>query len=464
MSDGGASVGRVSEGDLNLGAERARWQADGLGPVARLLVERDHAVFLRQSLSTPCLSAIRRAEGIWVEDADGRRFMDFHGNSAHHVGYAHPHVLAAIHRQLDELSFAPRRFTCEPAVALAERLLRLAPPDFGKVLFVPGGSEAIEVALKLARVATGRFRTLSFWDSFHGAGFGAASVGGEAMFRSHRLGPLLPGSEHVPPFACFRCPYGFPSRSGAPDLATCRMACAAAAVYALGRESGVAALVAEPIRAVPYLPPPGFWPQVATAARDAGALVIFDEIPTGLGKTGRFFAFEHAGVTPDIVVLGKALGGGVLPIAAVLVRGDLDVAPELALGHYTHEKNPVLATAALATLDVIENESLVEKAADLGRHALDRLNALATTRPFIGEVRGIGLLIGIELVTPDGAPASRLAERTLYAALARGLGFKVTMEGVLTLSPPLIIRRSDLDRAIDILAASLDAAAAGGDE
>ncbi len=453
----------ASEGDVNLGSERARWQETSLGEAGRRLVERDAAVFVRQSLSSPCLAAIRRAEGIWIEDADGRRYMDFHGNSAHHVGYAHPHVIAAIHSQLDALSFAPRRFTCEPAVALAERLLRLAPGGFGKVLFAPGGSEAIEIALKLARVATGRHRTLSFWDSFHGAGFGAASVGGEAPFRAGRLGPLLPGDAHVPPFACFRCPFGFPAPSNAPDLERCRMACAATAEYTLARETDIAAVVAEPIRAVPYLPPPGFWPRVGAAARAAGALIVFDEIPTGLGKTGRLFACEHTGVTPDILVLGKALGGGVLPLAAVLVRTELDVAPELALGHYTHEKNPVLAAAALATLDVIENEGLVENAAALGEYALARLQEIAASRRCIGEVRGQGLIIGIELVTADGAPAARMAERVLYQALARGLSFKLTMQSVLTLSPPLIIRRDELDQALAILSESLDAAVAEGD-
>ncbi|SUS04338.1 Aspartate aminotransferase family protein [uncultured Defluviicoccus sp.] len=458
------SAGLVaSEGDVNLGSERARWQETSLGEAGRWLVERDAAVFVRQSLSSPCLAAIRRAEGIWIEDADGRRYMDFHGNSAHHVGYAHPHVIAAIHRQLDALSFAPRRFTCEPAVALAERLLRLAPGGFGKVLFAPGGSEAIEIALKLARVATGRHRTLSFWDSFHGAGFGAASVGGEALFRAGRLGPLVPGDAHVPPFACFRCPFGFPSPSGAPELERCRMACAATAEYTLAREADIAALVAEPIRAVPYLPPPGFWPRVGAAARAAGALIVFDEIPTGLGKTGRLFACEHTGVTPDILVLGKALGGGVLPLAAVLARAERDVAPELALGHYTHEKNPVLAAAALATLDVIENEGLVENAAALGEYALARLQEIAASRRCIGEVRGQGLLIGVELVTADGAPAAQLAERVLYQALARGLSFKLTMQSVLTLSPPLIIRRDELDQALAILRQSLDAAVAEGD-
>lgn len=455
-------VAQQIEGDANLGERRVRWSRANVGPAARALLERDEAVFLRQALSTPCLSAIRRAEGLWIEDACGRRYMDFHGNSAHHLGHGHPRVKEAIRRQLDDLPFAPRRFTCEPAIALAERLLALAPPALrnGRVLFAPGGSEAIEIALKLARVATGRFKTLSFWDAFHGAGFGAASVGGEAIFRAGGIGPLLPGAEHVPPFACFRCPFGFPQPSGAPDLAVCRMACVRTLAFALEREGDMAAVVAEPVRAVPYLPPPGFWAEARAACDRTGALLIFDEIPTGLGKTGRLFACEHAGVPPDILVLGKALGGGILPIAAVIARAGLDVADHLALGHYTHEKNPVLAAAAFATLDVIEEEGLVERAAELGAHALERLAEVARTRPQIGEVRGLGLLIGVDISRPDGSPAVEAAEAALYAALERGLSFKVTMGSVLTLSPPLTIARDDLDRALDILAESIDAAAA----
>lgn len=451
--------GEITEGDVNVGPARGAWRTE-VGPNSLALIARDEAVFLRQSLSTPCVSAVRRAEGIWIEDADGRRYMDFHGNSVHHLGYAHPKVLAAVRRQLDALSFAPRRFTCEPAIELAERLLALAPAGFGKVLFAPGGSEAIEIALKLARVATGRYKTLSFWDAFHGAGFGAASVGGEALFRDGRIGPLLPGAEHAPPFACFRCPFGFPSLSGAPDLATCRMACARTVDYVLKREGDCAVMIAEPIRAVPYLPPPGFWAEVRAACDATGALLIFDEIPTGLGKTGRLFAHEHAGVVPDILVLGKALGGGVLPLAAVLARTDLDVADDLSLGHYTHEKNPILAAAGLATLDVIAEEGLVERAAALGSYALQRLRDIAATRPLVGEVRGQGLLIGIELVGEDGEPATAAAEVALYAALRRGLSFKLTAGSVLTLSPPLLIERGDLDQALAIVADSLDAAAA----
>ena len=277
----------------------------------------------------------------------GRRYMDFHGNNVHHLGHGHPEVIAAIKQQLDELSFAPRRFAPLRAVELAEALgarFQALTGQKGRVLFTTGGSDAVEVALKLARAATGRFKTLSFWDAFHGAGFGASSVGGESLFRSGRLGPLLPGSEHVAPFGCYRCAYGHEvDAEGQPRLEQCRLACAAMVRYVLEREGDVAAVIAEPARAVPFMPPPGYWQAVREACHAHGTLLIFDEIPTGLGKTGRFFAAEHDAAAPDIVVLGKALGGGVLPIAACIARDDLNVAGEFALGHYTHEKNPVTA-------------------------------------------------------------------------------------------------------------------------
>ena len=301
-----------TEGESNTSAARARWQAENAGARSAPLLQRDAEAFLHQSLSSPCVSTIAKAEGIWIEDLDGRRYMDFHGNSVHHLGYGHPRLVAAIKEQLDDLPFAPRRFTNEPAVALAEKLGDIAPGDLNKVLFTTGGSDANEVALKIARAATGRFKTISFWDAFHGAGLGAASVGGEATFRSHIAGPLLPGTEHVAPFACYRCPYNH----AGPDV--CGLACANMVDYVLQREGDVAAVIAEPMRAVPNVPPPGYWKSVREACDRHGALLILDEIPTGLGKTGRMFAFEHDGVVPDIVTLGKALGGGILPIAACI--------------------------------------------------------------------------------------------------------------------------------------------------
>ena len=437
---------RHTEGEANTSAARARWRAREAHPATRALLDRDAAAFLHQSLSSPCVSTIAKAEGIWIEDTAGRRFMDFHGNSVHHIGYGHPRVTAAIKAQGDALPFSPRRITNEVATRLAERLGALAPWP-AKVLFTTGGSDANEVALKIARATTGRFKTLSFWDAFHGAGFGAASVGGEATFRSHIAGPLLPGAEHVAPFHCYRCAYGHPG----PDA--CGLACAAMVDYVLAREGDVAAVIAEPMRAVPVVPPPGYWQAVRAACDRHGALLILDEIPTGLGKTGRFFAHEHDAVTPDIITLGKALGGGVLPIAAVLARADLDVAGDFAIGHYTHEKNPVTAAATLATLDVIEEEGLVARAAEIGARALGHLRDALGAHPRVGDIRGRGAMFGVEIVTDRArrTPDPDRAERVYYRCLEEGLSFKISAGNVLTLSPPMTIRDADLDAALDIV-------------
>ncbi|MEX0286588.1 MAG: aspartate aminotransferase family protein [Paracoccaceae bacterium] len=436
-----------TEGDSNTTQARATWQAQTQRPETRDLLARDARAFLHQSLSSPCLSTIAKAEGIWIEDTDGRRFMDFHGNSVHHLGYGHPRLIAAIKDQLDSLPFSPRRFTNDPAVELAEKLGEVAPGRLNKVLFTTGGSDANEVALKIARAATGRFKTLSFWDSFHGAGFGAASIGGEATFRSHIAGPLLPGTEHVAPFHPTRCPYGHA------DIEASAAACAKMIDYVLGRDGDYAAFVAEPMRAIPIVPPPGFWKAVRAACDRHGVLLILDEIPTGLGKTGSFFTFEQDDVVPDIVTLGKSLGGGVLPLAAVIAREDLDVCGDYAIGHYTHEKNPVTARAGLTTIQIIEEEGLVDRSARLGCAAVDRLHERLGDHPHVGDVRGRGLMWGVEIVTDRDTRQEDpdRAERIFYACLAQGLSFKISAGNVLTLSPPLTISEADLNRALAIV-------------
>ena len=231
--------------------------------------------------------------------------------------------------------------------------------------------------------------------------------------------------------------------------------------YVLEREGDVAAVIAEPMRAVPVVPPPGYWRAVAEACRRHGALLIFDEIPTGLGKTGRMFAFEHDGVVPDMVTLGKALGGGILPIAAVVARRDLDVAGDYAIGHYTHEKNPVTARAALETLAVIAEEGLADRAAELGQRALARLAEALDGVGIVGDIRGRGLMFGVEIVADreTRAPARAAAERIYYRCLDAGLSFKISAGAVLTLSPPLVIGREDLDRALSIVVEAVRAEA-----
>jgi len=437
------------EGDLNSSPRRRDWQAEHINTEAREILDRDTRYFLHQSISTPCLNTIRKAEGIWIEDHAGKRYMDFHGNNLHHIGYGHPRLIEAITRQMHELSFAPRRYACDVAAQLAEKLAEITPGDLSKSLFTTGGSDAIEIALKMARVATGRFKTISFWDAFHGAGFGASSVGGEEMFRGGPVGPLLTGTEHVPPFGDYRNAWGV--REGSAEL------CASQIRYVLEKEGDIGAVIAEPSRAVPYIAPPGFWQQVREACNEYGALLIFDEIPTGLGKTGSMFSCEHDQVVPDILVIGKGLGGGILPIAAAVCQPELDLTQDYAYGHYTHEKNPVTTRAALTTIQIIEEEGLVENAASTGEYALNRLFEMGEKHPLIGDVRGRGFLLGVELVKDRDSrePANEAADMVLYRSLTKGLSFKISMGNVLTLTPSLITTCEDMDFALKVIDESL---------
>ena len=435
-----------SEGDLNLSPQRRAWAAEHIGPETSALLEQDAKWFLHQSLSTPCLNVLRHVEGAWIEDYEGRRYLDFHGNCAHQVGFAHPKVIAAIKQQLDELCFCPRRYTCEPAIKLAARLAELAPGDLKRVSFAPGGTSVIGMALKYARVATGRFKFVSLWDSFHGASLDAISISGEAAFRKG-IGPLLPGCEHVPPPEPMRCPF----RCGK----VCNLTCADYLEYVLEKEGDVAAVVAETVRNTPFIPPLDYWKRIRAACDRHGTLLILDEIPIGLGRSGKLFAFEHYDIVPDMVVLGKGLGGGIFPLAALIARETLDVGSHMALGHYTHEKNPVACAAALATLEVVIGENLPERARELGEYALQKMREMAERHALIADVRGLGLLLGIELAVAGAAgirkPALAEAEQVMYESLKRGLNFKVTMGNVLTLTPALTITRAELDQAFDIL-------------
>lgn len=426
------------EGDLNLSPRRAEWRA-GLGPETQALLTEDESWFLRQSLSTPCLDALAGADGAVLTDLDGRQLYDFHGNSVHQVGYGHPKVIAAITAAMAELPFSPRRYTNHFAVDLARRLAMAAPggPD-NKVLFAPGGAEAVSMALKLARMATGRHKTLSMWDAFHGATLDAISVGGEALFR-RGVGPLLPGAEHVPALDAAERLFG-------PDRPFERLA--DYIDYVLGMEGDVAALIAEPVRWTTVQPAPdGFWARVRESCTRHGTLLIFDEIPSGLGRTDTLFASEQTGARPDMVVVGKGLGGGIMPIAALIARASLDIAPEVALGHFTHEKSPVASAAALATLDVIEDEGLVERARTLGLVGRGRLGAMASALPGLGAVRSLGLYFGVEVLGATPAEAADRADAVLYAALRRGLSFKIGGGNILTLCPPLTIAEAQLDDA-----------------
>ena len=437
-----------SEGDLNLSSHRSSWVKQFEGTETGRILEEDAKYFLHQSLSTPCLNVIRRCEGPYIEDHEGRTYLDFHGNWVHQIGFGNPAVIEAITGQMQELSFCTRRYTNTVAVDLARKLTELSPGDLNKVLFAPGGALAMGMALKLARLATGRFKTISMWDSFHGASLDTISIGGEAIFRKD-MGPLLPGTEHAPPPNPGDCPWECGT--------SCNLKCAGYIEYMLEKEGDVAAVIAETVRSTPYIPPPAYWKRIREACDRHGALLILDEIPHALGRTGTMFTVEHYDIVPDMLVVGKGLGGGIFPFAALLAREGLEVAGDRALGHYTHEKNPVACAAALATIRFIEETGLLDKVNALGNRALEKMLQLQSRHALIADVRGLGLMLGIELRNPvTGAPAYDAAEKVMYLALERGLSFKLTMGNILLLVPALTITPEQLDHAFAILDSCLD--------
>ncbi|MFC1792560.1 aspartate aminotransferase family protein [Planctomycetota bacterium] len=434
-----------SEGDLNISPRRKAWTKEHIDAETQRWLDLDAEYFLHQSLSTPCLNVLSHCKGINLDDLQGRSFMDFHGNNVHQVGFANRRVIDAVKKQMEELAFCTRRYTNIPAIKLAEKLAQLAPGKLNKVLFAPAGTAAIGMALKLARMATGRFKTISMWDSFHGASLDAISVGGEAIFRKD-IGPLLPGTEHVPPPDCYRCLWGC-------ERDNCTLKCADYIEYVLAKEGDVAAVIAETVRSTSIIPPAGFWQKIRAACDKHGALLILDEIPHCLGRTGKMFSCQHFDVVPDMLVIGKGLGGGIFPLAALMAREDLDIMPDRALGHYTHEKNPVACAAAIATIECLEEENLATNAEKMGSYAINRMQEMMHKHSIVGAVRGLGLLMGIELVKDRQTkePAVEETERVMYNALSKGLNFKVTMGNIITMTPPLTITKQEIDRALDIL-------------
>ncbi len=431
-----------TEGDINTTPGRQNRQAR-VDQGTREILDQDARFFFHQSLSTPCLDVVEGASGSFLNCRSAGRVLDFHGNNVHQVGHAHPHVTAAVKDQLDRLVFCPRRFTCRPAIELARELVRRSPIPQSKILLAPGGAEAMGMAMKIARHATGRYKTISFWDSFHGAALDTSSIGGERLFRDG-MHPLLPGCLHAPP------PAVPPSHRETPSLEAMRDPDYLG--YLMRKEGDIGAVIAEPFRYSFALDPPAdYWQRVRRLCDKHGALLVFDEIPVCLGRTGHWFACDRYQVVPDILVIGKGLGGGLFPLAAVLARSGLDTARDLALGHYTHEKTPLGSAAALAVLEVIETEGLLGKALDKGDHALAALERLRLKYPMIGSVSGIGLQLALELVDRHGLPAGETAEQVLYHCLSLGLSFKVAGGNILSLAPPLTIADEDLNRALEIL-------------
>lgn len=434
------------EGDINFTSARKEWNKNELDEHTREILEKDSKYFLHQALSTPCLDVLKHAEGAYIENISGKKYLDFHGNNVHQLGFSHPKLIQALTEQLKGLTFSTRRYTNETAIAFAEKLTSLTPPGLNKILMTPNGSSAIGIALKLARAVTKKFKVISFWDSFHGASLDAISAGGEAVFREY-MGPMMPGVERIPPPVTYRGIF-----EGNEDK------CLEYLEYVITKEGDIGAFIGETIRNTDVqIPSKNFWKSARELCDRNGVVLILDEIPIALGRTGKMFVYEHYGIEPDILCLGKGLGGGIIPQAAIVAREEYNRFGDISLGHYTHEKSPIGAAAGLATLQIIGEEKLLEKATSDGLFMKAELEKLRQKHRIIGDIRGEGLLWGIELVKNRVTKEKAIdeAEKVMYECLKQGLSFKVSGGNVLQLSPALTISRSELNSAMGILDSAL---------
>ncbi|MEZ9839027.1 aspartate aminotransferase family protein [Vibrio sp. 10N.261.52.C11] len=442
-----------SEGDVNTTPAREKWNESLNDDATQAMLKRDSDVFLHQAMSTPCLDTLEAAEGIYIQDATGKKYMDFHGNNVHQLGYGHPHIINKVTQQMASLPFSPRRFTNETAVQCAEKLTQICGGELNRVLFAPGGTSVIGMALKLARHVTNNFKVVSLWDSFHGASLDAISVGGEACFREG-MGPLMAGVERIPPAVSYRGAFPFNENNAVNANETaCDVHYADYLEYVIEKEGGIGAFIAEAVRNTDVqVPSKAYWKRIREICDKHNVMLIIDDIPNGMGRSGEWFTHQAFDIEPDILCIGKGFGGGLVPIAAMVTKDKYNTAAQVSLGHYTHEKSPIGCAAALATMEVIEQENLLEKVQADSAFVREQLLQMKEKYPVIGDVRGIGLLWGVELVT-DHITKNRAfdeAEAVLYQCLNDGLSFKVSQGNVIQLSPPLIISRSELEVALSV--------------
>ena len=435
----------LREGDANFTHNRKLWN-DNLDENTVDIIGQDERVFLRQSMSTPCMNAVSDVEGCYIIDTRGKRYLDFHGNSVHQVGHKNKYVIEKIKNQLDELPFIPRRYTSDIAVKAADALINKTTSKNFKVLFTPSGSAAVGLALKVARKVTGRHKVISMWESFHGAGLDTISVGGEYVFKKD-IGPLMPGAIKSIPYNGYRNLINSDDNIKVSDF------CLDYLEYIIENEGEIGAILLEPIRATDtHVPPKEYFKRLRKICDENKIILIFDEIPTCLGRSGEFYVHQNFGIEPDILVLGKGLGGGIVPQAAVLVNKRYDVAEDISLGHYTHEKPAIGCAAICAAIEYIDENNLMDNCRDLSQFAMSRGKELMNKYNCIGDFRIQGLLISFEFVKDriTKEKDTDLSERILYSSLEEGLSFKVSSGNCITWHPPLVISKEELEMAFDI--------------
>ena len=426
------------------------------GPKARELVKRDEKV-ISQSFVRFYPLAIQSGKGCIIRDVDGNEFIDFNsGLVCLNVGHSHPKVVEAIKGQLDRfLHYSVTDFLYREVVEVAEKLVKISPGAWEKkVFFGNSGAEAVEAGAKIARWHSRRQLYIAFTSAFHGRTFGGMSFTASKPVQRRHFFPLVPGVTHVPYGYCYRCPF----KLTYPD---CNYWCVdfideqVLQKYIPPEE--VAALVFEPIQGEGgyVVPPPEYFQRLKKLADKYGILLMDDEVQAGMGRTGKWFAIEHWGVEPDIVCVAKSIASG-MPLGAMIAKASI-MDWEGGSHASTFGGNPVSCAAASAVIDVIQNEGLRENATKQGAHIMKRLEELKEESEIVGDVRGKGLMIGIELVEDKAGkkPASEKAAEVMMQSWKRGVAVITSGKSTIRIVPPLIITRELADAGVDIIVDSI---------
>ena len=446
----------------------------------------EHVFYRRLNHDYP---TVDRGQGVYLYDTTGRRYLDAAGGAlVSSIGHGVTEIAEAMAAQAQRVAFAHgTQFTNEPLETYAAEVSEVSPVPDSRVYLVSGGSEAVETALKLARQVcvargeTGRYKIIARWSSYHGATLGALSASGRTPLR-RPYAPLLMDVPHIPPAYCYRCPFdcalrpwaGGPRAQGRPfgqTYPSCGVACADALEAEILRQGPetVAAFIAEPVVGATLaaaVPPPEYWPRVREICDRHGVLLIADEVMTGFGRTGRWFAVQHWSVTPDILVTAKGASGGYFPLGLVLVKGELVEAIRNGPGNFTHGftyANSVMGAAVgLAVLRYSQAHNLTSASARMGSYLLQKLESLRE-QTAVGDVRGLGLMAGVELVADEESKrpfprAYKIAEQVQAAAMSRGVivyygtGLANGIDGdAVLLGPPFIVNQAQIDEIVTVL-------------
>jgi 4-aminobutyrate aminotransferase-like enzyme len=427
------------------------------GPKAQALLEKSRR-FEPHSMSDQVPLVWDHAAGCVITDVDGNEFLDWtSGVLVANVGHCHPDYVAAVREQAGKL-FNCYDFASEPRILLAEKVVGLLPAHLDKLFLVTTGSDATEAAMRIARCVSDGWEILAFHGAFHGRTLGAASAGGSLGVK-HGYGPMVPGFLHVPYPYCYRCPFGL-------EHPACDLQCLKYIDWAVSKEScgAMCAVITESYQggAGSLIPPPGWYEGLERWIRDQGLFFIFDEVQSSFGRTGKMFCMEHWDIHPDLVCLGKGLGSGV-PCAAVAGRHEiLDLLPPGSMSS-TNGGNPLSSAAAIAAIDIMERESLVENAARLGDLFRARFVEMQRSVEQLGDVRGMGLVWGLEMVTDRKSkdPDRDLTKAVIHECFQRGLAVIApigVLGNVIRVAPPLVMTEAEANESLDIFEASLKAA------